>query len=389
MYKRLLQWPKNTSFLFGPRGTGKSTWIEQSGYDCHVVDLLDTTIALAYERRPGLFREQILAQANREQWVVVDEIQKVPRLLDEIHFLIEKEKYKNFLLTGSSARKLRATAANLLGGRARVVKFFPLLAAEVHFKFSAETHMKFGSLPLSLNESTNEEKEHFLRGYIETYIVDEIKRETQIRNVAGFQRFLEVAAICSGQPVNQTNIARDAQVARDSVRTYFEVLEDTLIGFWLPAYRRRVKVKEVATAKFYWFDSGVLNAAAGYMKQPSPSDWQGILLETWIVCEVRAYMELFRIKGSLAYWRTTSGSEVDLVWWYGEKIILIEIKSAKKIRKDHLKGIKSFRDSTSKPVRAILVNLGTESLLVDDVEVLPALTFLRKLHAGEVIDCES
>jgi uncharacterized protein len=385
MYKRLLQWPKNTSFLFGPRGTGKSTWIEQSGHDCHVVDLLETTLALAYERRPGLFREQILAQATRDQWIVVDEIQKVPRLLDEIHFLIEKEKYKNFLLTGSSARKLRATAANLLGGRARIVKFFPLLAAEVDYKFSPETHLNFGSLPLSLTESSVEEKELFLQGYIETYIVDEIKRETQIRNVAGFQRFLEVAAICSGQPVNQANIARDAQVARDSVRTYFEVLEDTLIGFWLPAYRRRIKVKEVATPKFYWFDSGVLNAAAGYTKQPSPSDWRGILLETWLVCEVRAYMELFRVKGSLAYWRTTSGSEVDLIWWYGEKVVLIEIKSAKKIRKEHLKGIKSFRETSPTAVRAILVNLGSEKLIVDDVEVLPALTFLKKLHAGELI----
>ena len=386
MYSRLLESPQKTSFLFGPRGTGKSTWIEQRMQGARVFDLLDTTLALEWERDPQGFRRRVLAESDREQWIIVDEIQKVPRLLDEVHFLIEKKKYTKFLLTGSSSRKLRKSSANLLGGRARVLKFFPLLSQELAFDFISDELIQYGSLPTAIIEEHVVEKEAYLQSYLETYLVDEIKRETQIKNLAGFQRFLEIAAICSAQPVNLSNIAREAQVGRESVKSYFEVLEDTLIGFWLPSYRKRVKVKEVATSKFYFFDSGVLNVTAGFFKQPAPLDWKGVLFETWIVNEVRAYTELYKIKGSLGYWRNHSGTEVDLVWWYGDKVVLIEIKSSKKFRTDYLKGIKSFCGTTKSQVAAaVVVYLGEEELLVEGVPVLPAKTFLKNLFAGELL----
>lgn len=382
MYDRSLLWPNHTSFLFGPRSTGKSSWIKASHQDRYIVDLLDTTLSLQYEKSPELFRHQILAEASKNQWVVVDEIQKNPRLLDEVHNLIENHGYKKFLLTGSSARKLRKSSTNLLGGRARNLNFYPLTAQETHYEQDAQSRLMYGCLPIPFMEKDPYEKEQFLSGYLENYVVDEIKRESAIRNIAGFQRFLEVAAICSTKPINQLNISREAGISRDSVRLYFEVLVDTLIGYELPSFRERVKVKENAASKFYFFDSGVLNAAAGYFQQPAPSDWSGVLMETWMGHELRAYLDLNRIKGQLFYWGTPSGAEVDFVWKYGKKIVLIEVKSSKKFKNDFLSGIRSFRDSR-KVSKSYVVYLGKESLIKEDVEVLPAMKFLKLLYDGK------
>lgn len=384
MYNRTLQWPKNTSFLFGPRGTGKSTWIKLSEKDKYIINLLDVRTALRFERSPELFRQQILAEATTGQWIVVDEIQKVPALLDQVHICIEDHGYKNFLLTGSSARKLRKTSANLLGGRARKIEFFALTSQEMEFSINASDFLTYGGLPEAVNETDTYEKEQYLIGYLENYLIDEIKRESQLRNLAGFQRFLEIAAICSAQPVNLSNIARDAGISRDSVRNYFELLEDTLIGHWLPAFRNRVKVKEVAAPKFYFFDSGVLNAAAGYFSDVAPSDWVGVLMETWLFHEIRAYQSLYRIKGNLSYWRTPSGSEVDFVWKYGDSIVLLEIKAAKKFHKKFLTGIKSFKEE-KKVKDAYIVYCGEEALLIDDIRVIPVTKFLKLLYQGEIL----
>jgi predicted AAA+ superfamily ATPase len=315
---------------------------------------------------------------------VIDEIQRVPRLLDEVHVLFEQHGYRRFVLTGSSARKLRTGSVNLLGGRARTLKFYPLTTEETDFFQDPLVSCLYGMLPMSVIEVDPKEKERFLKGYLENYLIDEIQRETQIRNFDGFQRFLNCAAICSTQPINFQNIARDAQVSRDSVTSYFQVLEDTLIGYRLPAFAGRVKVKQTQSPKFYFFDSGVLNAAAGYLETSAPSDWLGYLMETWIGHELRAYLDLHEKKGILSYWRTPSGTEVDFVWSDGDQHVLIEVKAARKFRNEHLSAIRSFTESKTVK-RSFVVYLGSDSLKVDDTLILPATEFLKRLSDGQVI----
>jgi predicted AAA+ superfamily ATPase len=381
MYTRLLPVPRSSFFLFGPRGTGKSTWIRSHFEDVFVVNLLETDTMLRLERDPSQFRAAVLAQP-RSRWVVLDEVQRVPRLLDEVHFLME-EGYRRFALTGSSARKLKRGAANLLAGRAIVKNLMPLTTAEMEFSVPMEQLLRFGAMPLSVTAPDDESREEFLRAYVTTYLAEEIKAEALVRDLGAFSRFLEIAALAAAQKTNISGIARDAAVSRDSARGYFEVLVDTLVGTWLPAYRPRAKVKEVALPKFYWFDPGVLHAAAGGFDQPLPADWDGVLLEHLVHHEIQSHLQYTGVRGSLGYWATPSGSEVDFVWWYGRNVVAIEVKNAREFRREHKKGLDSFREGT--PARGYVVYRGSLELEVDGTRVLPLETFLRRLHAGEIL----
>jgi predicted AAA+ superfamily ATPase len=382
MYTRSLPTPKSSFFLFGPRGTGKSTWIRERFEDALVLNLLETDRMLAYERDPTLFRAEVLAQP-RGRWIVLDEVQRVPRLLDEVHFLMEEKGYRKFALTGSSARKLKRGAANLLAGRAVVRNLFPLTSAETDFSVPPAQLLRFGAMPLSVNAPDDDAREEFLRAYVTTYLSEEIKAEGLVRELGAFGRFLEVAALAAGQRTNVSEMARDASVARDTARGYFEVLVDTLIGSWLPAWRPRAKVKEVALPKFYWFDPGVLHAAAGGFDQPLPADWDGILLEHLVLHEIRSYLHYAGVKGSLGYWRTPSGSEVDFVWWRGREVVAIEVKHARDFRREHRKGIEALLAGVK--ARSVIVYRGARELDVEGTRVLPLETFLRRLHAGEIV----
>lgn len=320
----------------------------------------------------------------KDQWIVIDEVQKVPLLLDEVHFLMERHGYKKFILTGSSARKIKRGHANLLAGRALVLQMFPLCSQEINFSQNFHESMQYGCLPLSILSRTKREKEAFLTAYVDTYLREEIKYEGLVRNLGSFSRFLEIAALCAGQQINMSNLSRDAEISRDTVRGYFSVFEDTLLGSWLPAYRPRAKVKEVAAPKFYWFDSGVLNASAGAFQQPMPADWNGILLEHWIHHELKSYLAYGVKKGSLGFWKTPSGSDIDFLWWYGKKMAAIEVKSSKKFKREFLNGIHSFQEKKSLH-SSWVVYLGEEVLNFEGTFVVPVRTFLRKLHAGEII----
>ncbi len=297
---------------------------------------------LRYQRDPTLFRGEVLA-LPRDKWVVVDEVQRVSELLDEVHFLMEEEGYKKFALTGSSARKLKRGGANLLAGRATVRRLAPLTTQEMSFSTTVEQLLRYGALPLSVTAGDHTEREDFLRAYVTTYLAEEIRAEALARDLGSFSRFLGVAALAAGQRTNVSSIARDAGVARDTVRGYFEVLVDTLIGSWLPAYRPRAKVKEVAASKFYWFDPGVLNATAGAFDQPLPGDWNGVLLEHLLFNELQSYLHYADIKGSLGYWSTPSGSAVDFVFWHGKKVVAIEVKHATTYRAEYQKGLAAIR----------------------------------------------
>lgn len=382
MFQRTLATPRSSFFLFGPRGTGKSTWIRSRFDDALIVNLLPADVMLHYERDPALFRAEVLA-VPRSRWIVIDEVQRAPRLLDEVHYLVEEKGYKRFALTGSSARKLKRGAANLLAGRAIVKKLFPLTTAEMEFSVPIAQLLRYGAMPLSVNAPDDDAREEFLRAYVTTYLAEEIKAESLVRDLGSFSRFLEVASLAAGQRTNVSGIARDAGVSRETVRGYFDVLADTLIGSWLPAYRPRAKVKEVALPKFVWFDPGVLHAAAGGFDQPRPADWDGVLLEHFIHHEIQSYLQYAGVKGTLGYWATPTGSEVDFVWWRGRDVVGIEVKNGREMRREFLRGIAAFREG--RPVRGYIVYRGERELEFGGIRVLPLKAFLRRLHAGEIM----
>jgi uncharacterized protein len=238
-------------------------------------------------------------------------------------------------------------------------------------------------LPASVNATDDELREDFLRACVSTYLAEEIRAEAIVRDLGAFNRFLQVASLTAGQRTNVSAVARDAAVSRETVRGYFEVLVDTLIGHWLPAYRPRAKVKEVALPKFYWFDAGVLQASAGAFDQPLPADWEAILLEHLVLHEIRSYLHYARVKGSLGYWSTPSGSEVDFVWWRGSDVSLVEVNHGREYRRDFRNGIASFLEG--RRARSTIVYRGSTELEVEGTRVLPLELFLRRLHAGEII----
>lgn len=383
MFTRTLTRPSNAFFLFGPRGTGKSTWTRSRLPDALVVNLLTHENTVRYEHEPGLLRAQVRARRTSD-WVVVDEVQRVPKLLDEVHYLMEEDGYKRFALTASSARKLRRGAANLLAGRAVLRRLYPLTSAETDYSVPVEQLLSFGALPTSVTAADDDAREDYLRAYATTYLAEEIKAEGLVRDLGSYSRFLEVAALTAGQRTNVSGLARDAGVSRETTRGYFDILVDTLIADWLPAYRPRAKAKETALPKLYWFDTGVLNAASRAFDQPPPADWNGILLEHLVLHEMRAYLDYGNVKGSLGYWATHGGTEVDFVWWRGGSMVAIEVKSSTRFRHEYTNGLRALQGALP-GVRGYVVYRGAEELLVDDVRVLPVETFLRRLHAGDVI----
>lgn len=384
MFSRTLDPPRGAFFLFGPRGTGKSTWIRSHFGSALLINLLQPENAVRFERDPALLRAQVLARAKSD-WIVVDEVQRAPRLLDEVHYLMEEKGYRKFALIGSSARKLRRGAANLLAGRAILRTLFPLTAAELDFSVPTAQRLRYGSMPLSIVAADDGAREDYLRAFVTTYLAEEIRAEGLVRNLASFGRFLDVAALAAGQTTNVSALSRDAGVSRETARGYFEILIDTLIGDWLPAYRPRAKVKEVAQPKFYWFDAGVLHAAAGGFDQPLPADWDGVLLEHLILHELRAYMHYHNTKGSLGYWATPSGGEVDFVWWQGSMMTAIEVKSSRRFRREYRAGIRSLEAGFKGKVRSWIVYRGDEELEVDGTRVLPVEAFLEHLHSGKLL----
>lgn len=384
MYTRTLRPPDSAFFLFGPRGTGKSTWIRSTFSDALVVNLLTAENTVRFSREPALLRALVLTRPSTD-WIVVDEVQRVPALLDEVHYLMEEEGYRHFALTGSSARSLKRGAANLLAGRAVLRRLHPLTSAETDSSIPVEQHLRYGSMPLSVVAPDDRAREDFLRAYVTTYLAEEIRAEGLVRDLGGFSRFLDVAALAAGQTTNVSGLARDAAVSRETARGYFEILVDTLLGDWLPAYRPRARVKEVAHPKFYWFDPGVLHAAAGGFQQPMPSDWDGVLMEHLVHGELRAYLEYSTARGSLGYWGTPSGGEVDFVWWYGQRVVAIEVKAARRFRRGFLKGLRAFEAGSDASVSSYVVYRGDEELEVEGIRVLPVDTFLRRLHAGEIL----
>jgi predicted AAA+ superfamily ATPase len=383
IYKRELTRPDKSFFLFGPRGTGKSTWLEENYPDALYIDLLQNKTYLELFRNPELLNEMI--EAINPEWVIIDEIQRLPILLNEVHSLIFKHKDKiKFALTGSSARKLKKNEANMLAGRAVTRYFYSLTSHELGTDFNIDHILKYGSLPISINNKKIEDKIDFLESYVETYLREEIQQEALVRNLLAFNRFLTVSAIMNAQQLNLSNIARETGVSRSTVQGYFSILEDTLIGDLLPAFQPRAKVKEVTSPKFYFFDPGVVRTLAGNLRTALSNDEKGFLLETYIFGELKAANHYLNAGREFYYWRTPSGNEVDFICKQGHDIIGIEIKSSTVWKDDYSYGLNTLLEE-KKITRAIGVYLGDKKLKKKEITIYPLSDFLHELHHSKIL----
>jgi predicted AAA+ superfamily ATPase len=382
MYTRSLTLPTHSFFLFGPRGTGKSTWLRQQLPNATWFDLLRLPTVLDLTRQPELFRSRVEA-LPKGSWVVVDEVQRMPALLNEVHALIAEygSRYR-FALSGSSARKLRRLDTNRLAGRALTRQFFPLTGEELRYEVALDDLLSTGCLPQVRSEPSLAVE--LLDAYVGTYLREEIQQETFTRDIGAFSRFLEVAALTNGQVVNVSGVARDAGVARPTVARYYEILVDTLIGTWLPAWTPRARIKEVQHPKFYLFDPGVARALLGRTREPLEAAERGPLLEALVLHEVRAAINTQNLGGKLAYWRTPSGTEVDFVWERGTRRVGIEVKASKSWRREFASSLVDLRSSGTLTA-AFGVYTGRERLKDRGVSVLPVVEFMRELSKGAVL----
>ena len=366
---------KKSHFLFGPRGVGKSSLIKSELKDVVIIDLLNDDIFSRLIRRPSILSEFI--PDNNSQTVVIDEVQKIPQLLDEVHRIIEARKIK-FLLTGSSARKLRHGGANLLGGRAWEKQLFPLTSMELSQHFDLLHYLSYGGLPdIYLSKFPKEE----LVNYIKLYLREEIQAEGLVRKFDHFVRFLDFVALTNGEELNFDSLGSDAGVPPRTVASYYELLEDTLVGFQVKPFSKTRKRKAVTRSKFFLFDVGVAGALTKRGQLSNESELLGRALEHFIAMEIRAYLSYSEIDEALMYWRTTSKHEVDFV--IGESIA-VEVKGAARINERHLAGLQALKEEKIVK-RYLLVSRDPVKRRIDGIDCINWKEFCESLWAGEFL----
>ncbi|MCK4608755.1 MAG: ATP-binding protein [Gammaproteobacteria bacterium] len=387
-YKRLLVLDlpeKQSAFLWGARKTGKSTYLKKCFPNSIYYDLLKSELLLRYLKQPNLFREEILALSEQElQYpIIVDEVQKVPLLLNEIHWLIENtEAY--FILCGSSARKLKKGAANLLGGRAWKYNFYPLVYPEIT-DFDLLKTFNVGLIP-SHYLTSNPRKA--IKAYIEDYLTEEIKAEGLTRNLPSFARFLDIMVFSNGELVNYNNIARDCGVDAKTVKSYYEILVDTLIGYFVPPFSKKNKRDAIAAIpKFYLFDVGIANHLAHRQINVLKGPEAGHSLEHYILMELTGYRGINDLDFPINFWRTKQGLEVDFI--LGDAEIAIEVKINDNVNKEDLKGLCRFTDEY-KPQQSLVVSLDTRKRKIQTpagnfITIMPYLEFLQALWDKKII----
>ena len=383
MINRILRLPKGSFFLLGPRQTGKSTLVE-SRFTKHLwkIDLLQSELFLQYSKDPSLFRREAVEKIKQEgvHTIFIDEIQRVPLLLNEVQFLM-KDFDCRFILTGSSARKLKRGGANLLAGRAVERRLFPLVYEEIKDRFKLEEALRFGTLPALIDKS-QAEKMDLLSTYVHTYLKEEIQSEGIARNLGGFSRFLDMAASQFGQLVSFSNIARECQLPTRTVQSYYEILEDTLIGFRLQPWARSLRRRLVGHPKFYFFDCGVTNAVNRRLTGGLDSELKGRLFEQWIILETYRMIHYRQSEARLYFWRTNHGAEVDLVIEkHGRLIAAFEIKATSSIAGAHLSGLRSFREEYPQTPCAV-IGTALHAYEINGIKVLPWENFLSRLSSN-------
>lgn len=382
MYRRMLDLPSAgsvTFFLWGPRQVGKSTLLRRRYPEARLVDLRRADEFRRYTRRPEALRHELQALgADRPDFVVVDEVLRVPELLHDVHSIIERLGVR-FALCASSARKVRRGAATLLGGRAIRYQLHGLVSAEFGEEFDLRRVLDLGYLPGVHRHPT---PERLLDAYVGDYLREEIAAEGAVRNLAVFSDFLEAAAICDTEMVRFQGVASDCGVSRQTARAWYAVLVDTLLGRWLPAWRKRPKRRTVRTPKFYFSDVGVVNRLAARNPLRPGSDLFGKAFENWAHHELAAWLDYGDSAERLAYWKLAGGTEVDFI--VGDMRVAIEAKAARTIRPRHLKGLRSLVRDHPEVERRLIVCLEERPLRTDDgIEILPAAEFARRLWAGD------
>lgn len=361
-----------SAFLWGPRQVGKSYWLRQHYASAQLIDFLKTDVFAEYVAKPSLLRERF---SDSKRTIIIDEVQMVPAILNEVHWLIENKQI-SFLLTGSSARKLRRSNANMLGGRAWRYTMTPLCYPEIN-NIDIEKIVISGLLPPYLNSIDPTQE---LRAYVADYLKEEIAAEAVVQNIPAFSEFLRVAAITNGELLNYTNVARETGVSAKVVRSYFQILEDTLLGFRLQPWRKAKNRRLIETEKFYLFDVGLAN----YLAQRKPklgTPEFGKSFEHYILLELIAYKAYRKPELLLHYWRTSTGQEVDFI--LGDMQIAIEVKASKRIHENDTKALKLLQEEQSVK-KSIIISFETEpKILANNVECLPWRQFLEKLWSND------
>ena len=379
---RILIKPKKSFFLLGPRATGKSTWLKQQVKPDFIIDLLKARDFQKYSTNLNLLSEVIDGNPTFKI-IVIDEIQKLPELLDEVHSLIfDSDNELQFILTGSSARKLKKKNVNLLAGRALIRYFHPFSALEIESKFKIDLALKFGMLPQVWNLESEDEKKDYLTSYVDTYLKEEIQQEAAVRSLPSYLLFLEHFALRNAQVINIQNLAGEIGIPRTTINGYLDILEQTLLGFKLAPIHLKAKVKEVTTAKFYFFDTGVVRALAKQLDDNMGSE-KGTLLETLVLHELKTYSDYFLQRYEINFWGTPSENEVDFIVSKGKSRIGIEVKASKKWDKSFNKGLDALI-AAGKIKQAYGVYLGEEKLKNSNINVFPLKKFISFLHEGKL-----
>ncbi len=384
MFSRYYQLDKelDTSvFLFGARQTGKTTLLLQQFPNAEYIDLLDSVTLRKFSNYPETLFE-MYKDCDSNTVVIIDEIQQVPLLLNEVHRLIHKRGIR-FILCGSSARKLRRKGYNTLGGRALPCYLYPLVSAEIP-DFDIDTALTKGMLPAFY---TAKNAYRLLASYLDVYLRQEIKEEALVRNLSNFQRFLDAAALTDGEIVNYNNIATDCGVSANSVKEYFSILEDTLVGYMIPAFAKRVKRRIVLSPKFYFFDIGVTNYLLHRKEVVRGTTEYGHAFEHFVMQELIAYIGYTHNDNRLSYWRTKDGVEVDAVIGndlLGGAKLAIEIKSTEDVQNKHLKGLRTFADEHPDCRRIVVALDRFTRRTVDNIEIMYVYDFLRQLWSGKL-----
>ena len=373
---RLFKAPKGSFFLFGPRGTGKSTWLRQTFPDAVYVDLLDQEAFRSYLARPERLGE-VVAGAPRAETVIVDAVQKVPRLLDEVHRLIEAGRPRpvQFILTGSSARKLKRGGTDLLAGRAALKTMHPFLAAELGGAFNFARSLERGMLPLVLGAA---EPMETLNSYASLYLREEVQAEGLVRNVGSLARFLEAMSFSHASLLNTSEVARECQVNRKTVEGFIEVLEDLLLGFRLRVFSNRARRKLVQHPKFYYADVGVFRSLRPKGPLDVPEEIGGACMEGLVAQHLRAWIAYSREERSLHFWRTRAGLEVDFVVYGEDTFLAVEVKRSRTVSRKDVRPLLAFGEDYPQ-AEACLLYGGKERLNVNGVSCLPCEEFLRNL----------
>ena len=378
-YKRLARVPEQSFFLLGMRGVGKSTWARQTFPDAPRLDLLDEVLFADLLAEPALF-QQLLSGVGPGQWVVVDEIQRIPSLLNEVHRQIE-ERGVRFALLGSSARKLKTAGTNLLAGRALRKAMHPLAPTELGDDFDLDSAFRYGTIPLVW---TATDRREVLQSYTQLYLREEIRAEAVVRNLSGFVRFLPVAAVMHAQTVNAASIARDAGIARTTVNGYLEILDDTLLAVQLPAFEAKLRVRERRRPKLYWADPGLVRAVKRQLG-PVAEEERGALLEGWVLGLLRAHNEHQRIYDNIGYWAAAeSAAEVDFVLTRDREHLAIEVKASERYNTAMLKGLRAVADLPGL-ARRILLYRGRRAFRTEDgIDVWPLEDFHQALQDDQL-----